>query len=406
MNVRSSECGVKPSGRGGRSRSARFSFARSMDFARTRLRTLDAFRRPPLSVGNERPTFQPYTTRGAWKHASPDCESEQRVYDRTVTRATTAIVVGLALVSLASCGDQGGGSSTPKEPSVALTKGPPLSASLAIRNCLNAHGYEGRSGPAPPGDTDAPDAAVFFQGKDKGTAGEIGIYATDAEASDKLVGIKADAKSSGVVVAPHGLATVIYYTAPAGTTRADIDGCLSEANAASSTLTGQTSTARCSSTSRTSSARATPNPKPHVPSTVVPPGEPESPLVSVADASRTTGFKVLIPRDLPPEYSLRGVWVPGDGSQARVHFSGPLGEVVLLEAPSARKGRAPNGLEFVTSVNGAPALGVKGDVPPAVPGPVSQVQWWEGGISFDLYGPISYDAIAKMAASVPTASSD
>ncbi len=178
-----------------------------------------------------------------------------------MTRAPTAIALGLAFVFLASCGDQGGGSPTSKQKSVELTKGPPLSASLTIRNCLNAHGYEGRAGPVPASDMDAPDAAVFFQpGSDKTSAGEIGIYATDAEASRKLAKIEADAKSSGVVVAPHGLATVIYYTNPADATREDIDRCLSEANSASSSLTGRASTPCCSSTSRTSSTKATPKP--------------------------------------------------------------------------------------------------------------------------------------------------
>jgi hypothetical protein len=151
---------------------------------------------------------------------------------KSAPRAPTVLVLGLVFLSLGSCGDDGG-ESTSKEQSVELTKGPPLSASLAIRNCLNASGYQGRSGPVPASDKNAPDAAVFFQrGSEKGATGVIGIYATNAEASDKLASIEAHAKTSGVVVAPHGLATVIYYANPADTTREDIDRCLAEANAA------------------------------------------------------------------------------------------------------------------------------------------------------------------------------
>jgi hypothetical protein len=166
-------------------------------------------------------------------HGKQHCGSRVHgVYDRVVPRAPTVLVLGLVFLSLASCGDDGGGSAS-NEQSVELAKGPPRSAALAIRNCLNALGYEGRSGPVPASDKDAPDAVVFFQrGSEKGAAGEIGIYATDAEASDKLAHIEADAKSSGVVVASHGLATVIYFTNPADTTREDIHRCLTEANAA------------------------------------------------------------------------------------------------------------------------------------------------------------------------------
>ena len=154
------------------------------------------------------------------------------VYDRVVPRTPAVLVLALVFLSLASCGNDGGGSASEGQ-SVELTKGPPRAAALAIRNCLNALGYEGRSGPVSESDKDAPDAVVFFQrDSEQGEAGEIGIYATDAEASDKLANIEADAESSGVVVEPHGLATVIYFTNPADPTRGDIDHCLAEANAA------------------------------------------------------------------------------------------------------------------------------------------------------------------------------
>jgi hypothetical protein len=149
-----------------------------------------------------------------------------------VARAPTVLALALVFLSLSSCGNDGGRSASDGQ-SPELTKGPPRSAALAIRNCLNALDYEGRSGPVSASDKDAPDAVVFFQrSSEEGAAGEIGIYATDAEASDKLANIEADAKSSGVVVAPHGLATVIYFTNPADTTREDIDRCLTEANSA------------------------------------------------------------------------------------------------------------------------------------------------------------------------------
>jgi hypothetical protein len=103
-----------------------------------------------------------------------------------VPRALAVLVLGLVLLSLASCGDDGSGSAS-NEQSVEVTKGPPRRAALTIRNCLNALGYKGRSGPVSASDKDAPDAVVFFQrGSRKGAGGEIGIYETEAEASDKL----------------------------------------------------------------------------------------------------------------------------------------------------------------------------------------------------------------------------
>jgi hypothetical protein len=137
----------------------------------------------------------------------------------------------LGALFLAACGSAGG-ESTAQNGIAKLTAGPPAAASLKIRDCLNAHGYQDQFGTKPPGEN-APDAVVFFRRDgSKGSAGEIGIYATTDEANRKLVGIKSDAKASGVIVVPQGLATVIYYAVPDATTRADVSRCLADANAA------------------------------------------------------------------------------------------------------------------------------------------------------------------------------
>jgi hypothetical protein len=128
-------------------------------------------------------------------------------------------------------------------------------------------------------------------------------------------------------------------------------------------------------------------------------GEPQD-LVSMAEAQSQAAFQIVVPDSLPEGYNLSGAWVPRDGSQVRVHFAGPEGDIVLLEERSKDASRDPNGLEFTTSVNGYPALGVKGDVPPAPTGPVSQLQWWTGSMYFDLYGPVAYDEISGTAASM------
>jgi hypothetical protein len=65
------------------------------------------------------------------------------------------------------------------------------------------------------------------------------------------------------------------------------------------------------------------------------------------------------------------------------------------------EGRTPEGLEFATKVNGYPAIGVKGDVPPTETGPVSQIEWWTGQVLYDLYGPVSYQEIEQVGDSVP-----
>jgi hypothetical protein len=127
-------------------------------------------------------------------------------------------------------------------------------------------------------------------------------------------------------------------------------------------------------------------------------------LISVSAARSKAGFEILMPGSLPNGYQSSGVWVPLDASQVRVHFAGPAGDIVLLEEPSTDGSREPNGLEFPTSVNGYPALGVKGDVPPDPTGPVSQLQWWTGSMYFDLYGPVPYEEIEQTAASVPQTS--
>lgn len=132
----------------------------------------------------------------------------------------------------------------------------------------------------------------------------------------------------------------------------------------------------------------------------VPSGEPQGPLVSISKAASETGVNIRTPSYLPPGYQLEGAWVPSDGSHARLHFAGPRGDLILIEAPSNDKGRAPEGLEFSTQVNGYPAIGVKGDVPPTETGPTSQIEWWTGQVLYDLYGPISYEEIERVGDSV------
>jgi hypothetical protein len=127
-------------------------------------------------------------------------------------------------------------------------------------------------------------------------------------------------------------------------------------------------------------------------------------LISVSAAQSKAGFEVLMPSSLPNGYQTTGASVSLDASQVRVHFAGPDGDIVLLEEPSSDGRREPNGLEFPTSVNGYPALGVMGDVPPDPTGPVSQVQWWTGSMYFDLYGPVPYEEIERTAASMPQTS--
>jgi hypothetical protein len=124
-------------------------------------------------------------------------------------------------------------------------------------------------------------------------------------------------------------------------------------------------------------------------------------LISVSAAQSKAGFEILMPGSLPDGYEASGAWVPLDASQVRVHFAGADGDIVLLEKSSSAGPREPNGLEFPTSVNGYPALGVRGDIPPDPTGPVSQLQWWTGRMYFDLYGPVPYEEIERTAGSVP-----
>jgi hypothetical protein len=72
--------------------------------------------------------------------------------------------------------------------------------------------------------------------------------------------------------------------------------------------------------------------------------------------------------------------------------------------PSKGSPDDPQGLEFQTSIDGYPALGVKGDVPPSPTGPVSQLRWWTGEMYFDLYGPLPYGEIEAVAHSIASAS--
>lgn len=134
----------------------------------------------------------------------------------------------------------------------------------------------------------------------------------------------------------------------------------------------------------------------------IPDGEPTGPLVSVPKADRQAGFDVerAPAQRLPQGYGYKGTWVAPDRSHVRLHFTGPKGDIVLIEMPSDEGPREPNGLEFATSVAGHPALGVKGDVPPDATGPVSQVIWWADGMYYNLYGPVPYAAIEAMAKSV------
>ena len=132
-------------------------------------------------------------------------------------------------------------------------------------------------------------------------------------------------------------------------------------------------------------------------------GEPEINM-SVAAARSKVGFRILLPDSLPEGYQLTGAFVPLGSSQVRVHFAGPQGEIVLLEEPNKDGPREPEGFEFTTSVNGYPALGVKGVVPPKPADPVSELQWWTGSMYFDLYGPVAYEQIEETATSVPQAS--
>jgi hypothetical protein len=130
-------------------------------------------------------------------------------------------------------------------------------------------------------------------------------------------------------------------------------------------------------------------------------GEPQAPLVPLSEAQAQADFPISLPGDLPPDYQFSGVWLTVDGSQVRLHFAGPQGDIVLIESQSDEARRKPEGLEFETTVNGSPALAVRGDVPPQDTAPVSQLIWWTGGMSFDLYGPVAYSQIERAAASVP-----
>ena len=118
------------------------------------------------------------------------------------------------------------------------------------------------------------------------------------------------------------------------------------------------------------------------------------------------GFRVKAApaQGLPQDYAYEGTWVALDQSHVRLHFAGPQGDIVLIEMPSDEGPRDPNGSEFATSVDGHPALGVKGDVPPEPTEPVSQLIWWADGMYFDLYGPVAYGEIEAMAKSVASSS--
>lgn len=103
---------------------------------------------------------------------------------------------------------------------------------MRIRNCLTASGFRAKAASVPTRDRDAPDYAVFYhRGEETTGGGEIGIYETKAEASEKLGRIESDAKSSGVVVERHGLATVIYFQNPPEDLQVAVRGCLARANA-------------------------------------------------------------------------------------------------------------------------------------------------------------------------------
>jgi hypothetical protein len=127
-------------------------------------------------------------------------------------------------------------------------------------------------------------------------------------------------------------------------------------------------------------------------------------LVSLEAAQSRAGIKILLPGSLPDGYALAGASVTLDGSQVRVHFAGPDGDIVLVEEPNKDSRPDPEGYEFATSVAGYPALGIKGEVPPGSTGPVSLVQWWTGDMFFDLYGPVPYEEIERTAASMPQTS--
>jgi hypothetical protein len=131
------------------------------------------------------------------------------------------------------------------------------------------------------------------------------------------------------------------------------------------------------------------------------PGEPQGPLVPLDVAQSRLKWKIQVPSYLPSGVTLQGVLEDsiGDGIQnwLRIHYSNG---VVLLEGPDTSAAATPRGRATMTTVNGYPGLAIEGPLPHHDTDPVSQVEWWTGTMFFDVYGPVAFQDVRRMADSM------
>jgi len=131
-----------------------------------------------------------------------------------------------SVVVLAACG---GGSGAATE----LSSGSPKSNADSIAACLKDAGYKTQAGLVNQPGADAPEAEVGYQrGRDRAAGGEIAVYATEAEAGQKLAGIEQNAKAFDGVVEGHGLASVVFFATPPADVHDDVLGCIATAGSA------------------------------------------------------------------------------------------------------------------------------------------------------------------------------
>lgn len=129
-------------------------------------------------------------------------------------------------------------------------------------------------------------------------------------------------------------------------------------------------------------------------------GEPQGPLISLSAAQSQIKWQIVVPSYAPSGVTLQGVLAAGigpDSQQVRVHYSNGI---VLLEGPSTIAPLPASGAETSTTVNGYPGAEIVGPMPHKQLDPVSQIRWWTGSMSYDLYGAVDFQEIREMADSM------
>jgi hypothetical protein len=108
-----------------------------------------------------------------------------------------------------------------------LAPSDPLAAARQVSECLEKAGFDTKVLPTDPADTDAPGAAVAFQGgSSKAEGGEVAIYESGVEAVDRLEALEETIKGFDGVSEPQGRAGVIFFGEPVTETRAAVLACV------------------------------------------------------------------------------------------------------------------------------------------------------------------------------------